>query len=121
MPSVGLHTALDKHIFTEHNLPTVPELEVYQLIKHANLSDKITVATYRSKTDPAEYGRVMISLHKGWEDIAGLRKDCPNFFQQMQVDKKHQDSLVLMWSTGKAMAKHVDNRALYKATMDLLD
>ena len=118
-----LHPSLEgKHIFTEIDLPEVPEWEVLLLLKHADLEGTpITVVTYRSKTDKTKFGRVMITLHKGWEKIKGLQDDCPNFFQQMTVDKKHQESSVVMWSTGKAIGLHGDNRALYKATMAMLE
>ena len=113
---------LRTHLRVEEDMPVVPEEEFHQLHKKYTNNDDglIKLAYFQSKTAKGRCGRGMFVFRKGWQNLKHLKEDCPNLYAQLLVEQKYQESFVLMWSNGKAIGLHTDNRALDKATMKIL-
>ena len=113
---------LKEHVKIANNLPKIPQCELHELAEnYANQPDGlIKLVNFMSKEKAGRYGRGMFAFHKGWECIAGLKEACPNLVAQLLIEQDYHESMVLMWSTGKAIGKHGDKRALTKATKEQL-
>jgi len=113
---------LKEHVKIVNDLLTIPQRELLELAEtYANqLDGLIKLVNFKSKEKAGRHGRGMFGFHKGWECIPGLKEACPNLVAQLLIEQEYHESMVLMWSTGKAIGKHGDKRALNKATQKQL-